>query len=62
MAHQFWGLNKGQHQTDVVTQSTDPSKNVVVEVDLSVTMNREEVLIKLDEIKNVILQGNWPPA
>lgn len=62
MAHRYWGSNRGQTQTDVVEASSSPTKNVEVNVDLSANMSREEVIIKLNEIMNVILQDKWPPA
>lgn len=62
MAHRYWGVNQGQHYVDVVEQSTSPGKNVEVNVDLSIGMSREEVILKLNEILDVIIKDIWPPA
>lgn len=62
MAHEYWGVNQGQHATDVVVQSSDPSKNVTLIVDLAQTMSREEVLLAMEMIRQIVIKGNWPPA
>lgn len=62
MAHRWWGLNRGQYYTDIVEQSSDPTKDVVVEVDLSKSLTREDVIVQLEQIKIAILKDVWPPA
>ncbi len=62
MAKRYWGVNQGQHQTDVQEGAASPATNVEVNVDLAIGMNREEVLRQLELIKNVITQDVWPPA
>lgn len=62
MAKRFWGVNQGQHQTDVVEGAATAATNVEVNVDLAIGMSREEVLRQLELIKNVIVQDVWPPA
>ncbi len=62
MAHRYWGINQGDQQEAVVEQASSPSKNVEVNVDLSIGMSREDVLISLDQIRNIIIKDPWPPA
>jgi hypothetical protein len=62
MAKEYWGINRGQHETDVVVQGTDPSTNLEVSVDLTASMTKEEVVRHLYMIINRIVKGNWPPA
>jgi hypothetical protein len=62
MASEYYGINRGQHQVDVVFQASSPGKNVEVKVDLTAGMNKEEVLRHLQMIMEIIVKGNWPPA
>lgn len=62
MAKQYWGSNQGDVQEAIVTQSSDPNKAVEVVVDLAQSLSREDVLVQIDQIKNVIISGIWPPA
>lgn len=68
MAKQYWGLNRGQHMTDVQTGSADLGTDIQVVVDLTNVdvahgMSREEVLREVEgAILPQILKGNWPPA
>lgn len=62
MADRIYGLDRGDTEFDIVEQATSPTKDVEVVVDLAVNLEKSEVLQKLDEIKNHILKGNWPPA
>lgn len=62
MAHRWWGLNRGQYYTDVVEQSTDPSKNISVDLDLTANMTKEDVIVALEQIRIAIIEDKWPPA
>lgn len=62
MAHRFWGVNLGQHQTDVVEGAVTNATNVEVNVDLAIGMSREEVLRALELIRQEIIMDVWPPA
>lgn len=62
MADRFYGLDRGDTEFDVVEQATSPTKDVEVVVDLAVNLEKSEVLQKLEEIKNHIVKGDWPPA
>jgi hypothetical protein len=61
MANRYYGLDRG-HQGYVSEDSSTTSKDVEVVVDLSANMLKSEVIIKLQEIINYIVKGNWPPA
>lgn len=62
MAHEYWDINRGQHDTDVVVGSSSGSGDVEVVVDLSKNIPRSEVIILLQSIVNKMIKGNWPPA
>jgi len=62
MADRFYGLDRGETEFQIVEDSSSPTKDVEVVVDLAVNLEKSEVLEKLDEIKNHIIKGNWPPA
>lgn len=68
MAKEYFGANRGQHQVDVQSGSSDLGVDVQVVVDLTNVdttggMSREEV-IRLVEgaIIPQIIKGIWPPA
>lgn len=62
MADRIYGVDRGDTEGDVVEQATSPAKDVEVTVDLAVSLDRNDVLIALDQIRNHILSGDWPPA
>ena len=62
MADRIYGLDRGDTEFDVVEQSTSPTKDVEVVIDLAVNLEKSEVIQKLDEIKNHIIKGDWLPA
>ena len=69
MSFIYWGVNKGQHQTDVTLASaSDPGATTDVllrvyagDVQAGNFITREEVIRGLIFIRNVIRQGTWPP-
>lgn len=63
MASEFYGVNRGQTEYQVVTATSTPGKNVELKVDLTANMTAFEVIQALEIIKNTILRNNkWPPA
>lgn len=62
MATRYFGVDKGKTQTDVVQDSGTTSKDVEIEIDLAAGMDRQQVLLAIEYIKNVILQSKWPLA
>jgi hypothetical protein len=64
MATRRYGLSRGETEFNV-TEGVGAATNaddVEVTVDLAKSLSKAEVLDKLDEIKNWIVKGNWPPA
>lgn len=64
MATRIYGLSRGQTEFEVTEDvgSAVSSDDIEVTVDLAKNLEKSEVLQKLEEIKNHILKGNWPPA
>lgn len=62
MASRYFGLNRGQTRTDVVEGSSTGSKTFELAVNLADNADRREVLIAMEEIRDYILAGIWPPA
>lgn len=62
MADRIYGINRGQTKNNVTEGSVSPAANVEVVIDLAANMTRSEVLIKLEEISEYILEHKWPPA
>lgn len=62
MADRFYGVNRGEHAEDLSEGAATSGKDVEVRFDLSAGMEKSEVLIALEEIKNYIIKGNYPPA
>lgn len=64
MATRRYKISRGETEFDIVEEvgaATD-SDHIELTVDLAVSLERSEVLQKLDEIKNWILTHDWPPA
>jgi hypothetical protein len=61
MAVQYTGLNRGQQSTSVVTGTSSNSVDVEVAVDLSKNLTRKEVLDKLDQIRDFIMNTRTTP-
>jgi hypothetical protein len=62
MASRYYGLNRGQHQTDVVEGSSTGTKDIEAVVDLAASMSKSEFLRALDMFKNRLVKDNWPAA
>ncbi len=56
MADIFYGIDRGDTEFDVVTDSSSPTKDVEVVVDDAVGLDKKEVVQKLQEIINHILK------
>lgn len=55
MADIFYGIDRGERENDVVTDSSSPTKDVEVVVDDAVGLKKSEVILALDMIKNHLL-------
>jgi hypothetical protein len=62
MADRIYGLDRGETEFSVAEDSSSPTKDVEVVVDLAVSLTKNEVLMALEMISNHIIKGNWPPA
>ena len=67
MARQYWGLNRGQTEFQVVTSSTDPATDFEISyntstVDPDKAQGRMEFVQALEQMINAVMKGNWPPA
>lgn len=62
MAKRYWGSNKGDHQEAVQEGAATFATDVEVNINLASGLTRDEVLIQLQQIKNIIVQDSWPPA
>lgn len=61
MASAYYGLNKGQHDTDVVVQSSAPSKDVYLAVDETKILTRQDLMNALNYIIDSIMKTKFPP-
>jgi len=62
VADRIYGLDRGDTEFSVSEGSTSPTKDVEIVVDLAVSLEKSEVLILIEQMKNHILKGIWPPA
>lgn len=62
MANRYYGLNRGQTEFSVTEGAATGSTDIEIRVDLSKSLIKSEVLVKLDELIDHIIKGNWPPA
>lgn len=64
MATRLYGISRGETEFQITegVGSATAADNIELTVDLAVSLTKAEVLGKLDELKNHILKGNWPPA
>lgn len=63
MANRYFGLDRGETKTDTTEgSSSTATTDVEIRVDLAASMGRREVLIAIDELKQYILEADWPPA
>jgi len=62
MADRIYGINRGQTEFAVVEDSSSPTKDVEIVVDLAKSLTKAEVLQLIDYIRNHVIKGNWPPA
>lgn len=64
MAERFYGIDRGEQGVRNVTEgsASTATTDVEVRVDLAADMQKMEVLLALDVIKEAIIQDTWPPA
>lgn len=64
MADRFYGIDRGEQGVRNVTEgsSSTATTDVEVRIDLAANMDKMEVLLALDTIKEAITQDTWPPA
>lgn len=64
MATRRYKVSRGETEFDIVEEvgAATNSDDVELTVDLAKSLDKSEVLRKLDEISNHILKGDWPPA
>ena len=64
MAERFYGIDRGEQGVRNVTEGSGSTAttDVEVRVDLAANMQKMEVLLALDTIKEAITQDTWPPA
>ena len=64
MATRLYGISRGETEFQITegVGSATAADNIELTVDLAVNLTKADVLLKLDELKNHILKGNWPPA
>lgn len=62
MADYYYGIDKGDSTYEAVGQTTDMSKTVVVRVDVAPGVERSDVLVSLEKLKDFILRAPWPPV
>lgn len=64
MATRRYKISRGETEYDVVDEAGNAtnSDDIELTVDLAVSLEKSEVLQKLDEVKNHIIKNGWPPA
>lgn len=64
MATRIYGLSRGETEFEITegVGSAVAADDIELTVDLAVSLEKSEVLRKLDELKNHIIKGDWPPA
>lgn len=62
MAIQYYGINRGQNEFDIVEGASTNSTDMEFALDLSKSLLKSEVLLALDKIANRILKDDFPPA
>lgn len=60
MASRYFGINRGQQQTDIVEGSSTNSKDIELAVDLTKSVTKKELLLAMDLLANYILRGTYP--
>jgi len=56
MADIFYGMNRADQETDIVTQASSPTKHVEIVVDDAVNLTRGELIVLLRLMINHILK------
>lgn len=61
MAIQYFGVNRGQQSTDVVTGASATGRQIELSVDLASGATRKEVLDSLDKLRDFIVNTRATP-
>ena len=62
MADRFYGLDKGEEQSAVTEQTSSPTKDVEVTIDLATIGSKFDALRLLKRISDHITTDDFPPA
>jgi len=62
MAFRYYGLNRGDHEKDVIDTVASPTKAVELKIDLSAGLKKNEILDLIQWIENYLIKGIFPPA
>lgn len=63
MADRFIGLNRGDTKNDTVEGAASTATlDVEIRMDLDLGMERHEVLVMIDMLRQHIIEADWPMA
>lgn len=64
MATRLYGTSRGKTEFQITDTVGSPtvSNDIELTVDLAKNLDKNDVLVKLQELTNYILEHNWPPA
>lgn len=62
MARQYYGINRGQNEFDIVAgaATSSPGDDLEINYDLTKSWLKSEILLAIDKIKNLIEKDNFP--
>lgn len=60
MAQVFYGKDRGQTEFEIVQDAATQGTDIELRYDTTKNLEKNEILIALDEIKNRILKDNFP--
>lgn len=62
MASEYFGIDLGGAISDIEQDSSTNSTDIELAVDLTNSPTREQVIVALQNIRDYLLQIDWPPA
>lgn len=62
MADRYYGIDRGRDKSTITDDSSTTSKDVEIRVDLAPGMSRHEVIEKIKQLTDYIMEDQWPPA
>ena len=62
MASEYFGIDLGGVISDIEQDSSTNSTDIELAVDLTNSPTREQVIVALQNIRDYLLQIDWPPA